>query len=235
MNMKRGFRKFHRLIAITVCLPLSVTVVTGLGITIASEWFRHEELGEFLIKVHTGEIFGLAAIYPILNGLGLISLIVTGLSMTGLFSRLYQPKQVLAAVLASAVLMTWLASCSRTAQSPGSLNQPQVAANQPLDQPQLSLPQPNATVKIHNFKFEPAMLKIGSGETVKFVNADEEPHTVTAKDGAFDSKALDSSESWTHTFTATGTFPYICAIHPFMQGTVTVTSAGGKNATPKVH
>lgn len=233
--MKRGFRKFHRLIAITVCLPLIVTTVTGVGITIASEWFRQEELGAFLLKVHTGEIFGLAAIYPILNGMGLIGLIVTGLSMTGLFSLRYKPKQLILAVLASVVLMTWLASYSRTAQSPGSLKQPLVTVAQPLEQSNVSGQQPNATVKIHNFKFEPAILKIGSGETIKFVNVDEEPHTVTAKDGAFDSKALDSGETWTHTFAATGTFPYICAIHPFMQGTVTVTSAGVKNATPKVH
>ena len=233
--MKRGFRKFHRLIAITVCLPLIVTAVTGVATTIALEWFHQEELGGFLIKVHTGEIFGLAAIYPILNGLGLIGLIVTGLSMTGLFSLRFQPKQVILAVLASAVLVTLLSFSSCIPQSPGSLNQPQVAANQPLDQPKLSLPKPNVTVKIHNFKFEPAILKIGSGETVKFTNVDEEPHTVTSKDGAFDSKALDSSESWTHTFTATGTFPYICAIHPFMQGTVIVTSAGVKHATQKVH
>jgi plastocyanin len=103
-------------------------------------------------------------------------------------------------------------------------------ANKPLDTPKVSA-QPKATVKIHNFKFTPAVLKIGVGETVKFINEDEEPHTVTAQDGAFDSKAMDTDQSWTHTFTQNGTFAYICAIHPFMKGTVTVistSSTGGK-------
>lgn len=44
-----------------------------------------------LLKIHTGEIFHLEGIYPLLNGLGLIGLLVTGLSMTGLFSKKKQP------------------------------------------------------------------------------------------------------------------------------------------------
>jgi plastocyanin len=102
-------------------------------------------------------------------------------------------------------------------------------ANKPLDTPKAS--ETNVTVKIHNFKFTPAVLKIGVGETVKFINEDEEPHTVTAQDGTFDSKAMDTDQSWTHTFTQNGTFAYICAIHPFMKGTVNVistSSTGGK-------
>lgn len=84
--MKVAFRKYHRLLAITVCLPLIVTVVTGIGMTLTDEWFHQNELTGFLLKIHTYQIFGLSAILPIFNGLGLIGLIVTGLSMTGLFS-----------------------------------------------------------------------------------------------------------------------------------------------------
>ncbi len=202
--MKKAFRKPHRLITIAVCLPLIVAVATGLGI-----------------------IFGLAAINPILNGLGLIGLIVTGLSLTGLFDRWSKPKQVIVTALASAVLVTWLSSCSPTAQSPSQspspLNQTNVTASQPLDQLKASGKQPNATVEIRNFKYGPASLKIKVGQTIKFVNGDEEAHTVTAKDGSFNSKALDTNEAWMYTFTKAGTFPYFCAIHPFMKGTVTVT------------
>ncbi len=206
--MKKAFRKPRRLITIVICLPLIVVIVTGLGI-----------------------IFGLSAINPILNGLGLIGLIVTGLSLTGLFDQWSKPKQVIVTALASAVLVTWLSSCSPTAQSPSQsppsqslspLNQTNVTASQPLDQAKTSGKQPNATVNIRNFKYGPASLKIKVGETIKFVNGDEEPHTVTAKDGAFNSKALDTNEAWTYTFTKPGTFPYFCAIHPFMKGTVTV-------------
>jgi hypothetical protein len=54
---------------------------------IAQEWFDRYELAGFLLQIHTFQIFGLSGFLPILNGLGLIGLIVTGLSMTGLFSK----------------------------------------------------------------------------------------------------------------------------------------------------
>lgn len=90
--MNRAFRKYHRMIAIAVCLPLILTVVTGLGYTILDEWFHQDELAEFLLDIHTFKILHLEEIYPILNGLGLIGLLVTGLSMTGLFKKRLQPQ-----------------------------------------------------------------------------------------------------------------------------------------------
>ncbi|MBE9124784.1 MULTISPECIES: peptidase [unclassified Coleofasciculus] len=91
--MVRAFRKYHRLIAIAVCLPLLLTVITGMGYTIFDEWFHQDEIAEFLIGVHTFKILGLETIFPILNGLGLIGLLVTGLSMTGLFKKRSQSKK----------------------------------------------------------------------------------------------------------------------------------------------
>jgi hypothetical protein len=85
--MIRAFRKYHRLIAIALCFPLILTVITGLGYTILDEWFHQDKIAEFLIQVHTLEIIGLDSIYPVLNGLGLIGLLITGLSMTGLFKN----------------------------------------------------------------------------------------------------------------------------------------------------
>ncbi len=133
---------------------------------------------------------------------------------------------VIAAVLA---IVLHFYGC--TPQSTQPQNQPNVTVVPPLEQQKNSGQQANSTVKIHNFKFEPANLKIHVGETIKFINSDEEPHTVTAQDGSFDSKAIDKDEAWTYTFTKTGKNPYICAIHPFMKGTVTVTPKGGKNET----
>ena len=92
--MMRIFRKYHRSIAIACCLPLILTVITGVGYTIFDEWFGQGQIAEFLLKVHTFEILGLEKIYPPLNGLGLIGLLVTGLSMTGLFKKRSQPKSI---------------------------------------------------------------------------------------------------------------------------------------------
>ena len=90
--MKKAFRKYHRILAIIVTLPLTLTVLTGMLTTIVKEWPINTGIsGRFLLKLHTGKIFNLQAIYPILNGLGMIGLLVTGLSMSGLFGRRKQP------------------------------------------------------------------------------------------------------------------------------------------------
>ncbi|MUG91278.1 peptidase [Scytonema sp. UIC 10036] len=86
--MKRAFRKYHRTIGIIICLPLILTVLTGMLTTIVKEWPVYTGISSnLLLKIHTGEILHLEAIYPILNGLGLIGLLVTGMSMSGLFDR----------------------------------------------------------------------------------------------------------------------------------------------------
>lgn len=90
--MLRAFRKYHRSIAIAASLPLILTVLSGMGITIFEEWFGQDEIARFFFKLHTLELFGLEKIYPFLNGLGLVGLLVTGLTMTGLFKKRPQPK-----------------------------------------------------------------------------------------------------------------------------------------------
>jgi len=54
------------------------------------------------------------------------------------------------------------------------------------------------------------------------VNNDNAAHTVTAKDGSFDSGNMGSGSSYTHTFTTPGTYRYFCAYHSWMVGTVVV-------------
>jgi hypothetical protein len=89
--MKRVFRKYHRVLATILCLPLALTVLTGIATTMVGEWSLNFGLSRgLLLGLHTGEIFHLQGIYPILNGLGLVGLLVTGISMTSLF----KPKKV---------------------------------------------------------------------------------------------------------------------------------------------
>lgn len=86
--MKKAFRKYHRILAIIVFLPITLTVLTGMAATMGREWPISTGISSrLLLKIHTGEIFNLEAIYPILNGLGMLGLLVTGLSMSGLFGR----------------------------------------------------------------------------------------------------------------------------------------------------
>lgn len=79
------------------------------------------------------------------------------------------------------------------------------------------------TVSIDNFAFVPAKLTVAAGSTVTWTNHDEEPHTIAASDGSFHSPGMGAQAAYSHTFSAPGTFDYICSIHPFMRGTVVVT------------
>lgn len=125
--------------------------------------------------------------------------------------------------IASAFLVILLSLSSCSPNPKATTSQPMAMKDQPKEQPQTSQQTADATVKIRNFKFEPANLAIAVGKTVQFINVDEEPHTATATDGAFNSKALDTDQTWNYTATKPGTYPYICSVHPFMKGTLTVT------------
>jgi hypothetical protein len=82
----RLFRKYHRWLAIVFALPLLTTILTGITFPIAKA-FQQRQLAGFLIHVHTLEIVGLDTIFPIINGIGLLWLLVTGLYMTSLFQQ----------------------------------------------------------------------------------------------------------------------------------------------------
>jgi plastocyanin len=77
-------------------------------------------------------------------------------------------------------------------------------------------------VRIDNFAFTPKSLTVPVGSTVVWTNHDDVPHTVTSADKVFSSQALDTDEQFSFTFTAPGTYPYHCAIHPIMTAEVVV-------------
>jgi plastocyanin len=70
--------------------------------------------------------------------------------------------------------------------------------------------------------FDPSRLSILVGDTVTWTNDDTQFHTATASDGRFDSGFLGPGQSFSHTFTAQGTFAYVCTIHRFMRGEIDV-------------
>jgi plastocyanin len=89
--------------------------------------------------------------------------------------------------------------------------------------PESPPPLPDAsTVTIDNFTFDPPTLVVAAGSTVTWVNRDDVPHTATSNDKSFDSGPLDTDDRFSRKFEAAGTFPYYCAVHPHMTGTVVV-------------
>ncbi|HEX5404180.1 MAG TPA: cupredoxin domain-containing protein [Pseudonocardiaceae bacterium] len=79
------------------------------------------------------------------------------------------------------------------------------------------------TLTISNFAFSPSTLTVTPGAKVTVKNTDSAAHTVTASDKSFDTGDIDTNATTTFTApTKPGTYKYICTIHQFMQGTLTV-------------
>jgi plastocyanin len=77
-------------------------------------------------------------------------------------------------------------------------------------------------VQVDNFTFGPATLTVPVNSTVTWVNKDDLPHTIASADGVFKSKALDTEDKYSYTFTKPGTYAYFCSIHPKMVGKIVV-------------
>jgi plastocyanin len=78
-------------------------------------------------------------------------------------------------------------------------------------------------VAIADFTFSPDPVTVAVGATLTWTNTDTADHTVDSSGGVLDSGSIKQGETFAHTFDEAGTFAYVCAFHPFMQGTVEVT------------
>jgi LPXTG-motif cell wall-anchored protein len=84
-----------------------------------------------------------------------------------------------------------------------------------------------ASVSAVDFKFVPKTITVSAGTTVTWSNNGQSAHTVTG--ASFNSGNLNPGQSFSHTFTAPGTYAYHCQYHANlgMVGTVIVTGSGG--------
>jgi plastocyanin len=80
-------------------------------------------------------------------------------------------------------------------------------------------------VHIRDDKFSPPSVTVDAGDTVTFVNDDDDAHTATADDGSWDSEGLNQGQKWSHTFAKAGRVTYHCTVHPFMKGMLVVQGA----------
>ena len=84
-------------------------------------------------------------------------------------------------------------------------------------------------VKIDNFTFNPARVTVEAGTTVTWENGDDIPHAIASTTRLFKSKALDTDDKFSFTFATAGSYPYFCALHPHMTGTIVVEANNGKS------
>ena len=77
-------------------------------------------------------------------------------------------------------------------------------------------------VVIRDFTFEPAEVRVRSGERVTWVNCDQDSHTSTADGGEWSSPLLAPGDAFTQSFETPGELTYHCEPHPFMRARVIV-------------
>ncbi len=78
-------------------------------------------------------------------------------------------------------------------------------------------------ITISNFMFSPMALTVSPGATISVTNKDSSTHTLTATNGQFNTGDVTQNE--TKSFKApmqVGTYHYICDIHQYMMGSITV-------------
>lgn len=144
----------------------------------------------------------------------------------------------LAATLTATTLLLAACGSGSATQAPGSQTAPQ-ASDPPASSPAPSevtgsgAPASAAAAcdvtgtggtaaEIKGFAF-PSGLSVTAGEAVTWTNADSAPHTVTFEDGSCDSGSIGGGGgSVTVTYTAAGTYPVLCRIHPTMTGSIEV-------------
>ncbi len=91
---------------------------------------------------------------------------------------------------------------------------------------------PATVVGIDNFIFTPPKLTVKAGTTITWTNHDDIPHGIASSNAAFTkSKALDTDDSFSFTFTTPGSYQYFCYLHPHMVGTIVVEASTGSPAT----
>ncbi|MFQ5899738.1 MAG: plastocyanin/azurin family copper-binding protein [Candidatus Methylomirabilia bacterium] len=87
------------------------------------------------------------------------------------------------------------------------------------------------TVVIKHFEFVPQTVTVAAGGTVRWISQDIANHQITTgvvdgkqlkPDGRVSSALLFRGDEFSATFTTAGTYPYYCAVHPFMRGTIVV-------------
>ena len=80
------------------------------------------------------------------------------------------------------------------------------------------------TVVIKGFAFQPVSITVAPGTKITVINQDQATHTLTAEDKSFDTGTLAGGQRAEITAPGKpGKYSYVCTIHQYMTGTLTVT------------
>ncbi|MEU0838586.1 cupredoxin family copper-binding protein [Streptomyces sp. NPDC005962] len=92
-------------------------------------------------------------------------------------------------------------------------------------------------IVMKGYAFGPRTLTISAGDTVTWVNQDTAPHDVKTTSGpaAIHSPMLNKGDTWSFTFTAAGSYGYLCTVHPGMTGNLVVKPAAPATTAAPTH
>jgi plastocyanin len=130
-------------------------------------------------------------------------------------------------VVVSAILMSAIAcgggySSPTTAPSPTPSPTPTPSPAPTTGGPSSSVTIPVGATSLGNAAFAPDELNVAAGTTVTWMNTDFVSHTSTSDKTGWDSGIVAPGGQFSVAFQTPGRFPYHCAIHPGMIGTVVV-------------
>ncbi len=80
------------------------------------------------------------------------------------------------------------------------------------------------TASMAGTAFVPPAITAKVGDVIAWTNRDSVPHTATLDDDSCTTESLSEGGVGALTFSAPGTYPFHCNVHPTMTGTIEVTS-----------
>lgn len=152
--------------------------------------------------------------------IGAVIVVVVVIGGWLLFGRSSAPIQTVSPSPTAEVSPTPTPSASPTE----SMVMPTLTATPKSSATRTPMPSSHVSVSIMNFAFNPGTITVHKDTTVIWTNNDNVAHTVTGNNGGPASSNITPGTTYSYTFNTVGTFPYHCAIHPSMLGTVQVTN-----------
>ena len=126
---------------------------------------------------------------------------------------------------AAATLSLLAVACGSNYSSPSSPSPAPAPAPTPAPTaggPSSAITIPMGAEVLGNRAFSPDEIEVSAGTTVTWANTDSVSHTSTSNASGWDSGIIAPGRQFAFTYQTAGTFPYHCAIHPGMVGTVVV-------------
>ena len=128
----------------------------------------------------------------------------------------------IAYLLLAAALTLTLAGCDGGYSSPSPSPSPTPSPTPSPGAPASTVTIPMGAATLGRAAFNPADVTVNAGTTVTWRNTDAVAHTSTSDANGWNSGNVAPGGQFSVAFPTTGTFPYHCAIHPGMVGTVVV-------------